>query len=190
MEDKATKNYIDNAVEQIKDSIDYHFNELVEKPSKKLTKLPENIFVYYFLPYFCGEKIIDKNSDIISKWIAIAGNPNKEVDIIDDEGNVVITIPALVDSSFIDFKNLNKGQPIKNIIANYELHKNQLPVVGENYLRNTMDSRIESLTRNSNIQIENELRWINIFTRYKKIGVNKEEVKNIDRLLDDEISYD
>ena len=190
MEDEATKKYIDSAMEQVKDSIDYHFNELVQKPSKELAKLPEDVFIYYFLPYFCGEKLIDKDNDIIAKWISIAGNPNKEVDIIDNAGNTVTTIPAIVDSSFIDFKNLNKGQPIKNIIANYELHRNQLPIVGENYLRNTMDSRIDSLTKDSAVQVENELRWIGVFTRYNKIKSDKEVVDTQDRLSDDEFSYD
>ena len=190
MVDEITQKYIDTATEQIKDSIDYHYNQLVEKPSKELASLPENIFVQYFLPFFCGEKAIEKDNDVIARWIAVAGNPNKEVNIIDDDDQIIFTVPALVDSTFIDFKNLNKGQPFKNIIANYELHKSQLPIVGENYLRNTIDSRIESLTRDSGIQEANEKRWINIFTRYNKIESVKQEAQTTDRLSDDEISYD
>lgn len=190
MTDEIAQKYIDTATEQIRTSIDYHYDQLVEKPSKELSTLPENIFVQYFLPFFCGEKTIEKDNDVIAKWIAIAGNPNKEVNIIDEDGQTVVTIPALVDSSFIDFKNINKGQPIKNIIANYELHKSQLPIVGENYLRNTMDSRIESLTKDSAVQVENELRWINVFARYNKVITAKEDTEILDRMSDDEISYD
>jgi hypothetical protein len=190
MIDDNTQKYIDTATEQIKTSIDYHYDQLVQKPSKDLATLPENIFVQYFLPFFCGEKEIEKDNDVIARWIAVAGNPIKEVNVIDDDNKIIFTVPALVDSTFIDFKNINKGQPFKNIIANYELHKSQLPIVGENYLRNQIDVRIESLTRNSTVQETNEKRWVDIFTRYNKIESSEKDVQLTDRLSDDEISYD
>lgn len=191
MTDQLAKQYNDTQLQLVKDSIDLNYKLLVEDPAKELNQLPENIFVNYFLPFFCGERSFNDNPELLATWIGIAGNPTKEVQIIDQSGKTLFNVPSVVDTSFIDVNNERRGQPFFSIIANYELHKNQLPVVGENYLKNTMEQRYDTLTKDSSTHAVNEKRWTDIFVRYDKVKakVTTEQVRS-DKLSDDEISYD
>lgn len=191
MTDKLTKQFTDAAEQEVRESIDFHFDALVIKPNKEINKLPESIFVQVFLPFFCGEKSINDEKDILVKWVSIAGSPTKEVQIIDDNGDDLFVVPALMDSTIIDIKNDSQGQTFLSIIANYELHKNQLPVVGENYLKNSIDEKMKTLTKDSTAHESNEKSWNEIFIRYNKIdGPDTDESADVNRLSDDEISYD
>lgn len=190
MIDEITKQHTDAAVNQIKDSINYHFEQLVVKPQNEISRLPESIFIETFLPFFCGEKSFEDEQQFLVKWIAIAGNPSKEVHIVDDGFEVLFTVPAIMDTTCIDFKNDRKGQSLANIIANYELHRNQLPVVGKKYLEGTIDKRLETLNKKSDIVATNEQRWREIFIRYKKIEDTQSSEDISTRLSDDEIMYD
>jgi len=190
MIDELTKKHTDSIKAQVASTIDFHFNELVVKPYQEMAKLPEDIFVGVFLPFFCGEKSFDSENDIIVRWISIAGNPAKEVQIIDTNGEVLFTVPPIMDTTCIDFKNDNKGQALGNIIANYELHKNQLPIVGKNYLESTIDNRLKTLIKDSDALSVNEKRWNEIFIKYGKVKDTSVKEDANDRLSDDEIVYD
>lgn len=189
MINELTKKHEDFATNEIKDSINYHFEQLVVKPYQEISKLPENIFIEVFLPFFSGEKNFEDEKDILIKWISVAGNPTKEVQVVDDVGQVLFTVPPIMDTTCIDYKNDSKGQAIGNIIANYELHKGQLPVVGQNYLNGTIDNRLRSLTKNSEVFEANEKRWNQIFVRYGKVKDSSiKETQNSDP--SDELEYD
>lgn len=190
MINEMTKKHDDVVTSQITDSINRSYDELVVKPYKEITKLPEDIFVKVFLPFFSGEETLDSNPDILVRWISIAGNPSKEVQIVDNNSDVIFIVPALMDTSCIDFKNNGKGQALANILANYELHKGQLPVIGQNYLNGTIDNRLKTLIKNSESLSTNEKRWNDIFIRYGKIKDTTVVEESKDRLSDDEIEYD
>ena len=191
MTENTIKPILSAVDQQAKESINYHFNALVEAPSKEISPLPEAIFVHMFLPFFAGEKKLSDDPSILGKWISVSGSPTKEVQIIDSDMNPLFIVPALADTSIIDVVNENDGQPFFNIIMNYELHKNQLPIVGTNYLNRTINDRFESLTKKSTAYVENEKKWIAIFVRYGKIkdpaAVLVEDKTKIDP---DEIEYD
>jgi hypothetical protein len=190
MINELTKKHTDAVNEQIKVSIDYHFDQLVVKPYLEISKLPESVFIQAFLPFFSGERNIDEQPEILINWIAIAGNPTKEVQVVDDSGTVLFTVPPIMDTTCIDYKNDGKGQSIANIIANYELHKGQLPVVGKNYLDGTLDNRMRTLTKNSDVLSTNENRWNSIFIKYGKIKDTSVQEDKSGHLSDDEIEYD
>lgn len=177
--------------QQALDSIEYHFNALVEKPALEINQLPESIFAQVFLPFFCGEKNLTDEPDILVKWISIAGNPTKEVQIIDENSNPIFKVPALADSSIFDVTNAKGGQPFYNIIMNYELHKNQLPVIGQKYLNNSISERFQSLTKSSTVYAANEKEWNTIFVRYGKVKADLNKASDDKTRMDqDEIEYD
>lgn len=187
---KLTEEFETAAEQQVKSVIELSFSELVERPAKEINQLPENIFKQYFLPFFCGEVNTNKQNFLV-QWISIAGTPIKEVEIIDENGNKLFNVPAIMDSTIIDVKNTKEGQSFFDITVNYELHRKQLPVIGETYLRNSLDERFKTLTTNSSSHEINERQWNEIFIRYGKIKDPAiEEVKKEDRLSDDEFIYD
>jgi len=58
--------------------------------------MPENIFVAYFLPFFCGEST-DNMDAILANWYTIAGTNYSPINIVDKNGDFVIQVPPLHD---------------------------------------------------------------------------------------------
>ena len=73
-----------------------YLNKLVEDLDNVIdenVKLNEEAFKNLYLPYIIGQK---HNDNFVVKWIELAGSPFKEVDLVDNEGNIVNTLPPLI----------------------------------------------------------------------------------------------
>lgn len=187
--DKTVETFNSAAAQAVIRKIDFCFNAIVTRIENNV--LPEDIFVNVFLPYFSGEVEVDENSDVIVQWISIAGSPSREVTIIDENSKPLFTVPALLDSSGIDIMNKNKGQSFNNIAANYFLHKNQLPIIGQNYLNTSLEKRVKSLNPEETKHDKTIKQWIYILRKYNKLGQSASEVvDNSSKLGDDEFEYD
>jgi len=150
-------------------------------------KLLESVFVEYFLDHF-KSGLSDIHSALTLKWIELAGSPFNEVDIVNDNGEVIYTVPPLIIRP--DINDSVENMNFQNIIATYQLKKNNMAALGTNYINgqlNNVGSGIEA--PNKNIYTE---RWHNIFKRYAQPEehINKvAKVKTIDN-LDNFIDYD
>lgn len=143
-----------------------HYKNLVEELNEDLVKLPETVFKNVFLPVFNGTRVLTDTDDVLKSWVGIAGAPGKEVQITDNVGNELFKVPPLFDSSFIDSGNVNKGEQLSRLMSSYDLHKNVLPLIGDNFLYKEMPGRISSLVNPSVPNKEHEQRWQAIFDRY------------------------
>jgi len=56
-------------------------------------KLNEDAFKRLYLPYMIGEK---HNENLVAKWIELSGSPLKEVQLVNEQGEVVNTLPPLI----------------------------------------------------------------------------------------------
>lgn len=167
---KADEKIVNNFTNrQLVSKIDKTFDDLVLAPSKEINSLPENIFVNYFLPFFCGEKTQQDRPTIFAEWISIAGSPVKDVRIIDAQNKELFVVPGLMDSTVIDKFNEKDGASLYKIFTNYELHKAHLPVLGERYLADTLQTKIPELTKKSDTFQSDKERWNYIFQKYNKI---------------------
>lgn len=177
---------------ELRTNVDGYYDSLVTKFKDDIIKLPEKIFVHFFLPFFCSERKLEEDPSIISVWIGIAGAPTKEVQIVDDNNLILFNVPSMMNTSVIDTLNKNSSQNFMNIVNNYELYKTVTPQRGKNYLDNAIDEKIEKLRLTSNVFIDNEKRWKDIFIRYGKIKKNVEDknIINNNKLSDEEFSYD
>lgn len=156
-----------------------------------VNKLPENLFVENFLPYFCGELDIAANDEVIPYWYAIAGSPNKEVSIIDERGQSLYQVPALADTSIIDPTKEQGRVNFGEIVSLAKLYTNQSPVAGENYINKKLAEKFYKLTAKSKVFSDNEKRWVEIFKRYGKIKAEelKTEEDKTSKLSDDEMEF-
>jgi hypothetical protein len=179
---------------QMKDQINAHYDSLVVTPSLDLTRLPEEVFVNSFLPFFCGERQVTEDPEILRYWVGIAGMPSKEVQIVDKYNKDLFKVPALADSGIIDSLNSNEGEKFSAIIDNYRRFNNITPAAGINYLHSTLGKRTEKLLVNSQTFSDNAERWDQIFIRYgKKTPEKSEEQVNSAKskvLSDDEFDYE
>ena len=142
------------------------FDEVIDSATNRLS---EEKFKQLFLPYFLGEKY---NENIIVKWTEIAGSPQMPVHLIDEEGQVVNTVPPLIKGGLF-----NNGEDVDSLIAQGKLKEETFGVNREyNKLKMTLVDKVEEL--------ENVDEWAKALSKYVDTStINTEEVH-------DEESYD
>lgn len=138
-------------------------------------RLPEEIFVNYFLPYFkeplndkskVSEEILKRRDKMLREWIAIAGSLFSEVDIIDVAGKVLFTVPALNNTNVIN-PIRSEGAPSFETIANMAERLQMLsPAKSVNYQNERLQDKLEDMSKGRHKFTEIEKRWISIFERY------------------------
>ena len=161
-------------------------------------KLPESIFVHSYLPYFCGEVKIEEGSDVLVRWISIAGTPSSPVDILEGNGlseKVIYTVPGLIDTSFVEVNKRSLNDAYSTIFVNYDREKNNIPIVAQNNLVANLDTKLSNITNDSTSTLtESSKQWQSIFLRYGKVKANvtmsNKPVNKLNNLTDDDFTYD
>jgi hypothetical protein len=150
-------------------------------------RLPENVFVGYFLPHFSGQVPISDDTTVMADWISIAGTPMSEVDIVNPAGDTIFTVPSLFDTNIIDITKQDLGEPFPNIYSQYDLKNNHIPVIANSYLNEALSEKIDKI-RNVDI-ITNDARWSEILTRYGIVNL-KAVTSEIDDNPASDLEYD
>lgn len=144
-------------------------------PKKNI--IPEVVFKDYFLDHFKNmAKGTVEDTTLTSKWIhGIAGTPYSEVDVVDDAGNVLFTVPGVVKRANLNVHKANDVSILK-ITNHYSLERNRMEARGDQYLAHALNGVENILEKTTN---EDTVRWKNIFDRYdpnKKVESKKESV--------------
>lgn len=132
-----------------------------------LPKLPESIFVEYFLPYFKGE-VTDPvaAADLRKNWITLARHPMGEVNIINDQGEIIFTTPSIAYTRMFDPTKSDINGSFKDLL----LMTNQInvsnPIRAKQYLENNMATKFNAMRIKGHVLTKEEQRWIEIFNRY------------------------
>jgi len=106
-------------------------------PEKSNPTFPEELFVKFFLPFFAGEVPATKEISI-STWLdKISGDPKIAVDIIDNEGNVLYTVPPILDQSVIEQVQPG-GRTISMVEKQYSRLKEVSAAASSVYLEKTL----------------------------------------------------
>lgn len=145
--------------------------ELIVDSSKNV-RLPEEVFVEYFLPVFASDKNTFNingqelpRSHFFKKWEELAGSKFSEVDIIDQDENVIYTVPPLYRRDLVENKKLEDIN-FKGIVYKTIKQSSIIPTLGLNYLSAEiakLPAFIKNMETTDDIQ-----RWVSIFKRYKK----------------------
>lgn len=169
--DQVTEQQRSLAANSANELINDVFQNLVVGAKADTAKLPESIFVEQFLPFFSGEQNVKDRKEFFSEWIGVAGSPMGEVNVINEEGNVLFSVPPMFDSSVIETAKRNLGESFSDIYSQYKMHSNNLPVVGEKFLADAFEKKIGTTVKKSDVVSSNQERWNNILTRYgRKVG--------------------
>lgn len=169
-------------------SMDFVHNSLVIQKTK--SRLPEDVFKYYFLDYFSGNlgSPTLQNRNVIAEWIGVAGSPMGEVDVFDPQGNVLFTVPALFDTNMLAVTQSSHGKSIGDILYEYNLRKSGIPAVANNYLIKALDAKAYSMNSEQINSLPSVERWFLILSRYgvmPKGADNKVNNGNTERPEDD-----
>lgn len=128
--------------------------------------ISEYHFVNVFLPFFCGE---DKNGITRGNWETVARGYYNKVDVVDKLGNVLFTVPPLLDRTGITtiVPDGSGGMTISDIVSHAHQLTNWHPARGKAFLEGALADR--ALFMKSNPSSRKYLvMWNKIFTRYHK----------------------
>lgn len=145
--------------------------------------IPERYFVGIYLPWFAGEEVIvptpegggvKMNSD---HWIAVAGHHAQEVDVLDEHGNVLYSVPPMVNSMQI-LTNYDKvGYSLTSVFKRYKEEADIYPQVAKDNLKHELDRTVSVEVKE--IKDEYARRWYDIFKRYGYIDNVAGEVNGV-----------
>lgn len=162
-------------------------NETEQAMKQENSKLPETVFVSYFLQYFKNGEVFDNQTPLHLKWVENSGSPFNEVDIIDDNGDVIFTTPPLVakpDTSSEVLTNTN----FSKITTEYNLRNARLTVDAENFANSKLIPLGSEIKPTEAIETHRR-KWDEIFDKYDKKDKTNPKLPYFSSMLDDELDY-
>lgn len=150
-------------------------------------KLPEDIFVNYFLPYFANPVSDNVNNNKVAEWVSIAGTPVAEVDIVDNNNKVLYSVPSLFDTSVINLNKLSENHRFNDIMNKFDLQNNNIPSVAQYLLKQDLGNKLENMTEVTSNRLNKEKQWRDIFSKYGYIKETKTKDSQNDS---DELEYE
>jgi len=163
----------DMGVTSISTLTDKLYAEIVESDANVV--MPERVFVDKFLHGLAGINSSESKSTIIN-WLNVAGSPFSGVDIVNDEGELVITTPGLFTRPNID---MGKTSDLKltSMTEQYMQIKNVDGVRADNFATSKLSSLPSSISIEEKVDMA---KWSNVFKHYDK------ELKgdSIDKVID------
>ena len=167
-------------------------------------KLPEALFTEYFLPVFKQtpeeiEKLTQQErairDQLLQDWVKVAGGVFNEVNIIDQAGNILFTVPALKSTAVINPKKNENHPGFSHVVATARLMEFQSPTKSLEYQKKEFTKTLLSQVEKKGVYKTDEERWIDIFNRYG--GMKSEQSTSTSNTnttsnneFDDEIVYD
>jgi len=171
---KTLKRMQDTIIENAKQQEELFFNGIIKASQEARTKLPEEVFVKNFLPFFSGKQSIKEYPEVIPSWIGIAGSPTSPVDVVGDSGEVLFTVPGFYDTTVIKANSRFKDSSLGDTMIHYEMDKSVIPQRANNRINKELERKLPGIFQESSIQDENKKSWNTIFERY---GIKTDEDK-------------
>ena len=165
MNDKPKSDIQENI---LKEQIRVFKEQFDELDKINVRTIPENMFVYHFLPFFSGE-VKENSQEIITNWLTIAGSAVNPVNILDTNGRIVAQVPPMqnnnaLDPATIDDSNLAYAAKEAKAMAGLS------PVAAQNILSNQLSVKLSTMTKELQISnVEHEKKWNDLLTHYGKV---------------------
>jgi hypothetical protein len=130
----------------------------------EVKRIPESTFVKEILPVLSGEVI---SAEFPLLMAAVAGTPFSEVDVINDAGEILFRMPALLERNIISHVEASKRGSMASMLITAEMLGKQSPLRAEKYLEHEFDGRGIAKNRDEIITAR-QARWNTILARYGK----------------------
>lgn len=139
----------------------------------EVKKIPEATFVKEILPILTGEVI---SAEFPLLMAAVAGSPFSEVDVINDAGETIFRMPALLERNIISHEEASKRGSMASMLITAEMMVRQSPQRAEKYLEHEFNGR--GIAKNRDEIINQRIkRWNDILVRYGKSLTSNGDVK-------------
>lgn len=129
---------------------------LIDNPENDPTRIrfPERIFRENFLPFITGDaqkrpppgKTAEQLEDEArQKWLSVSRGPLNEVDVVDQNDQVVFTMPAFFPTANLNTLQRPNERPLKTYTEEYRAHAQSIPHVGKAKLQVGLDKHLSHL---------------------------------------------
>jgi hypothetical protein len=163
-----TPQELDFRRQRLQEVIEMTHSSLADIAAEDIPTIQERIFVQVFLPIFAGDEVNQYKAKIYPHWINVAGNPYRPVNVVDTQGKVLFTVPALLDRRAISpSTQTERGttSSISHVVASASQYSAMSPIAGANYLSKELTRR--ALIMKVPTQVLTDLKtWNEIFVRY------------------------
>ena len=197
MANQDIKNAVEQASEQdrinnIKTAADIRrkrellaIQEELENPEFTRGKCPEYVFKEYFYDFFKTGTNNVTNTNLTLKWLDLAGGDYNEVDVINDEGETIFTVPSIISRPNINKSTSDKVDFI-NLGHKIEQKNKWMAGAGDKLASDTLSKTKDTILDNKSIE-DDKSRWKAIFKRYEsddkdEVKLTKEDKKNLEDL--------
>jgi len=147
----------------IMEVVDNSFESLVVQHERK--RLPEPVFRAHFLPHFTGQPNLDSASNPFTNWIAVAGSPTAMVDVINEGGEVLFTVPPMMDSTIINLNQVG-GKRLNDLIVELKLHGESIPGAADRFYNTTFQKKLATIAPGHVDDTDATKAWRKIFKHY------------------------
>ena len=107
------------------DALKSFISEVKDDFTLPVAKIPENVFVDYFLDHF---KALNNNVEVdptlTAKWVSIVGSPYSPADIVDSKGDKLYSVPPILARPNVN-KRLQQVS-FNEVSGRYNAEKNRL----------------------------------------------------------------
>lgn len=131
----------------------------------EVKRIPESTFVQEILPKLTGEVI---SADFPLLMAAVAGTPFSEVDVVNEAGEVLFRMPALLERNIISHEEASRRGSMHSMFMTLDMMARQSPRRAQNYLEHEFNGRGIAKNRDE-LYKQRQERWNKILVRYGKV---------------------
>lgn len=162
-------------------------NELIDTVTEPLKKVPEPVFREIFLPYFTGEKQPSKEMDAFSHWMGLVGSPTSAAEVVDHKGDVLFTVPPMVDTSRLDpakrgERDVNFGKVFEVFEEESKVH----PAMGKRWLAEQLAKKSQNIMGSD---APSKHSWVPVLKYYDLLPVDGEAKATTATPGDDDLDF-
>lgn len=158
----------------LQDMFTEELNQATQMSSKGLldgfqrNKLHEPIFRQYFLPFFTNAVAPSPDNNAYAYWVGVAGSPTSEVDVVDDSGEVLFTVPALLNTNSLEvLQNRHRGPSMKDMYLEYAQLSQGLALVATNVWNRGLYEKMQDIIKTNNPAMQTDVdKWKMIYAYY------------------------
>lgn len=145
-------------------------------------RMPEPLFVQVFLPYFAGKLDPEDFPKGITPatWFRIAGTRDNEVDVIDNFGKVLFTVPPIYTTKYIETRDYSSK--IVDALNHVKEIEKSRPMEAKQLMKLELSRRLPIQQRE--IKQHFYKRWAEIFMRYGYFMDNENNVHHSEERSD------
>lgn len=126
-------------------------------------RMSERVFVNIWLPFFAGDENPTYPVDI-QHWVNFSGSPYRAVQVVDTNGALLFTVPALFDRTAVNPVS-GDHRSVAHVVRSAEQYSGVHPMQGQRYLDAELTKRALIMKVPASVMANLET-WNSIFARY------------------------